>query len=774
MSTEVQLTTSEWKELSSSACDYQLQHGNNAYVMVSATQPNISETGLTIAHGEIHSFSPTSGSKLWAKAYYNQGPYGVVKVTDQLAADKGGSNVNFSFRDAMEVYPNPSVWAESVATGDFIMKRGNTAGAGWVEISKSPFTENTVTSLELIPNISMPLKLTTMVSMSHRNAGQQLLMTQMVSDDATPLDALSPVSILNASQSSSTITINFSAAPAVPFRVGQVVGIYGFVDTRLNVNSAVVSSIVSPTSITIVGNDYTFTSTTINTTPGNGTAFIARMDMLANAYNGLSCVRSNSSATAARYYVRGEGSSSKPSGAIAGSHSITVGTDTASALANTPFAESFGAPLETTFFASRDGIIVADRVPDTNSSLSTRFRQSQIAPDSELGYRLRFEVRNTEAPTRLVARIVSIAKAGSSTATVTTAEPHNLITGQSVGIHGVYDQTNFTNTYNITCTVTGTNTFTITLGSSATVTSYGGTVILMQGQQPLGGLVNQVAQSISRSSNLLTVTCNATVGVTTIGNIVEIYGFRNASTGADLGLDGTYVVRNIVSNILTLEPVAGRAPTGADITTTNCGGAVVQRLGARIHGVFATDYELTLIEPASKGSPDAGDALPVILNTTTFAVAGTTATNNSMPNPVAIGGRASNVNITSMSAAGNLVAQLMTMIGASVFKPYCLPEAAWQYTGALTATTDVVAMAAAGVGIKNHVTNIQVTNTGSSVNNLNIKDGSNIRLTIAVPAGQSIVLPVEAGIVLTPNTALNVSLSAAGTMQVNIIGYQAP
>jgi hypothetical protein len=622
--------------------------------------------------------------------------------------------------------------------------------------------------------MSMPLKLATMVSMSHRNAGQQLFMTQMVSDDATPLDAPSPVAILNASQSSNTITINFSTAPSVPFRVGQVVGIYGFVDTRLNVNSAVVASIVSQTSITIVGNDYTLTSTTINTTLGNGAAFIARMDMLANAYNGLSCVRSNGSASNARHYVRGQGSSSKPSGTIAGSHSITVGTDAASALVSAPFAESFGAPLETIFLASRDGIIVTDRGTDTNSSLTARFRQSQIAPDSGLDYRLRFEVRNTEAITRPVARIVSISKAGSATATVTTAEPHGLTTGQYAGVHGVRDQTNFANTYNAICTVTGTNTFTITLGSSATATSYGGAAILTQGQQPLGGAVAQVAQSVSRSSNLLTVTCNATVGTTSIGNLVEIYGFRDSVTGADLGLDGTYVARNLNSNTLTLEPVSGRAPTGADIATTNCGGAIIQRLGARIHGVFATDYELTLIEPAGKGSPDAGDALPVILSSNIVAAAGTTAPNNAMPNPVAIGGRASNANITAMSVAGNLVAQLMTMIGASVFKPYCLPEAAWQYTGALTTTSDVAASAAAGVGIKNHVTNIQVTNTGSSANSLNIKDGSTIRLTIAVPAGQSIVLPVEAGIVLTANTALNVSLSAAGTMQVNIIGYQAP
>jgi hypothetical protein len=781
MSTEVQLTIAEWREVSSVACNYQLQTGDKAYVLSSTTQPDVADTGIVIGMDEIHSFTSTSGSKLWAKPYYITMPSAVIKVATQLSINKSGSNVSFGFRDAMEVYPNPSTWSSSVSTGDFIMKRGNTAGAGWVEISKSPFTENTLTSLELVPRIRMPLKANAMVSMTHRNAGQQSFLTQLVSDDTAPLAALVPVQILNASQSGNTVTVNFTNAPDVPFRVGQVVSIRGFIDTRLNVNSAVISWVISPTSITVVGNDYTFTSTTINTTLGNSTAFIERMDMLANAYNGLSCVRSNGSATSARFYTREEGSLAKPSGTISGNHSIAVGSDVASALVNAPYTESFGVPLEAIFLANSDGVIAADRVPDINTALTPRFRQSQTSPDPDLDYRLRFEVRNTEAPTRPVAKIVSIVKSSSATAAVTTADPHNLTTGQSVGIYGVNDQTNFINTNNIICTVTGANTFTVTLGASATATGYGGMVTLTQGQQPLGGLVPQVAQSISRTNNIVTVTCNANITGTTIGNIVELYGFRSALNGADLGPDGTYVVRNIISNNLFLEPIADRAPTGVDVTTINCGGAIIQRLGVRIHGVVITDYNPVLIEPSVKGSGDSGDALPVTVTNTvatvtynTVPVAGSTGINNTIPNPVVIGGRASNTNITAMSTAGNLVAQLMTMIGVSVVKPYCLPEAAWQYTGALTATTDVVAMAAAGTGIKNHVTLIQATNTGSSVNNLNIKDGTNIRLTIAVPAGQSIVFPVESGITLTANTALNVSLFASGSMQVNILGYQAP
>jgi hypothetical protein len=772
MATSIILTNDKWVELSSSTCSYQLQSGDSAYIVASSTKPDSSTVGTTIKTGDINTFNPTTGSKLWGKAYYNAPNYGVVKITEQSTINKFGSNCNSVFRDAMEVYPNPDSWSASVATGDIIMKRGNTAGAGWVEISKSPFTENTVTSLELVPRLHMPVKINTMISMTHRNAGQQLFLTQMVSDDVVPLVPLAPVAILNATQSGSAITINFATAPSVPFRVGQVVTIRGFTDTRLNVSSAVVSWINSTTSIGIVGNDYSLIGATINTTDGAGTAFIERTDMLANAYNGLSCVRSNSWTTNARFYVREEGSSAKPSGTIANNHSITVGSDAAGILANNPYAESFSVPVESIFLASSDGVIAADRTPDANVTLSTRFHQSQTSPDPDLDYRLRFEVRNAEAATHPVAKIVSIVKSGSATATVTTADPHNLTTGQSVGIYGVYDQTNFTNTNNIICTVTGTNTFTVTLGSSATATGYGGMVLLTQGQQPLGGLVPQVIQNVNRVSNILTLTCTTSITVTAIGNLVEIYGIRNAFTGADLGIDGTYVVRNIISNTILLEPVAGLAPTGADFGA-NCGGMIIQRLGVRIHGVVITKAN-------QFGSLDGG-SLPVnilgtvpVVNYNTSAVAGPTAVNNPAPNPVSTGGRASNTNITAMSTAGNLVAQLMTMIGVSVIKPYCLPEMAWQYTGALTATTDVVAAAAAGVGIKNHVTHVQVTNTGSSVNNLNIKDGATVKLSIAVPAGQSIVIPIDAGITPTANTPLNVSLSASGTMQVNIIGYLAP
>jgi hypothetical protein len=96
MSTEVQLTTTEWRAVSSVSCNYQLQTGDKAYVLSSTTQPDVSNTGIIVGMGEIYSFTSTSGSMLWAKPYYVTIPYGMIKVTDQFFTSNatGGSDIS--------------------------------------------------------------------------------------------------------------------------------------------------------------------------------------------------------------------------------------------------------------------------------------------------------------------------------------------------------------------------------------------------------------------------------------------------------------------------------------------------------------------------------------------------------------------------------------------------------------------------------------------------------------------------------------------------------
>jgi hypothetical protein len=525
------------------------------------------------------------------------------------------TNIAQRIRSACESYPDTSFWEETaLASGDFILARGNTGGAGWIEISKSPFNVDSETVLSVIEPIHMPIRINAMVSMTHRNAGQQIAQMEFVSNDAADgfalLDAPVPVEILDASQTTTTITINFATAPAVPFRIGQVVSVYGFVDTRLNVNSATVATVPTATQITLVGNDYGFTSTTIGTTLGSGAAFIERVDLLDRARNGVSIVHGNATVTNRRYYVRSQGGLARPSGTLAGSHQVSTGTDTATAAATGYDVDAWLPPLETVLLASRDGVYVQDRAPDANNVYTVRYRSTQIIPNPARTYKARFRVRSTPSLTRPMAKIVSVSKAGSTTATVTTDGPHGLTTGNFVGAYGVRDQTNFANlTTGAQCTVTGTNTFTVVWGASVTATSYGGFIMRVQGQQPLGGAIAQVAQSVSRTNNIVSLVGNATwAAPAVIGNIIQLHGCRDNTAGADLGLDGAYVVTNLATTTLTLTPVPGQAPTGGDITSTNCGGGVVQRLGFRIHAFMAVDYEPLLMEPTFKGNTDPGEA----------------------------------------------------------------------------------------------------------------------------------------------------------------------
>lgn len=692
------------------------------------------------------------------------------------------SNVAAIVRDACETWPNADVWeAPVIGSGDFVIQRGNTAGAGWIEISKDPSGRDTETVLTMRPRFRMPLKLTTMVSMTHRNAGEQIFSQEFVSDDASyggePIPAPEPVEILNASQATTTITINFASPPPVPFRIGQVVSVYGFVDTRLNVNSATIATTPTPTQVTLVGNDYAFTSTTIASTPGGGTAFIERVDLLGGARNGVAIVRGNGTVTNTRDYVRAQGGLARPSGTLAGAHSITTGTDTSTALAGTaPFSESWSAPLETALLLSRDGIVHADRAPDANASWSGRFRQSQVVPNPERPYLLRFRVRSTPSLTRPVAKIVSISKAGSTTTTIVTDGPHECVTGQYVGFYGVNNQTNFANqTTGLLCTVVDATTLTVVHGTSATATSYGGFLMRVHGQQALGGAIAQVAQSVSRTGNIVTMVGNGTWATTAIGNIVDLIGVRDTVSGADLGIDGSYVVRNLATTTMTLEPVAGIGPTGADFVSVNCGGGVVQRLGVRLHGVVATDYSPLLTEPSVKGLSDAGEAIGVTGTVTVSgSVAGTVAVDAAIGNPVTAGLRASNANITAMSAAGDSVGWMGTMIGAGIVKPYALPEAGFNASLALTTTTAVAIQAAGAAGIKRHLTALQAINTGGGAVDLIILDGTTERWRLTLPVNVPVAFEFPTEITTTAATALNANLSAAGTVRANFQGYTAP
>ena len=151
----------------------------------------------------------------------------------------------------------------------------------------------------------------------------------------------------------------------------------------------------------------------------------------------------------------------------------------------------------------------------------------------------------------------------------------------------------------------------------------------------------------------------------------------------DLGVDGPYRVREAASANRILEPI-GAAPTGADITVTNAGGAVLPRTDFRLHFVRVMEFTRLITESIGGfARSDQMDAAPVLVTNAVSAVTvtGDVAEDAAAGNPVGSRQhRAANANQAAMSATGDLVHLMATMIGALVQKPYSIPEADWSYT----------------------------------------------------------------------------------------------
>lgn len=92
-------------------------------------------------------------------------------------------------------------------------------------------------------------------------------------------------------------------------------------------------------------------------------------------------------------------------------------------------------------------------------------------------------------------------------------------------------------------------------------------------------------------------------------------------------------------------------------------------------------------------------------------------------------------------------------------------------TQALTLTSDVALFTAAGANRSNNVVDIQAINTGASAVDLIIKDGATVIWQFTLPVNVPVCFCFECPLRGTANTAINVTLSAAGTVRLNATGF---
>ncbi|ALK08966.1 hypothetical protein [Blastochloris viridis] len=686
------------------------------------------------------------------------------------------------FRDAFEAFDTTDRWnAVQIVGGDIVQVDGNVAGASYLVVSKDPLADGTETIIETLDRFVMPVRVAAGISMSQRINGQEFSFELVSTDDwpgAVPLVPASPVAIAAISQATTTLSVTTGTPHGL--KIGEKVSTYGVSDSRLNYAVVTIATTPTPTTFTATAGPQ---GALPSVTAGPFAAgFVLKADPIGYARNGSSLVFEGATATSESYYVRSEGGDALPSGTIAGNHAAAFTVSTAATqLVTAAGAYAFAPAGLFEILPQLEKVTFSASPIDSVAALSALFKRTQVVPNPARDYKLRFRAKNHRSASRPAGKIVSAAKTGTTTTTITFDQPHDLTTGDQIVVYGIRDQTNFANlaTPTAVASVVDALRITVALGVAATATSYGGTVIRVNGGV-FAAPVTQIVQSVARTANVLTVVGNSAWAGLQHGQYVNLHGVRDATTGADLGVDGPYRVREAASTNLILEPI-GTAPTGADITVTNAGGAVLPRTDFRLHFIRVMEFTRLITESIGGfARGDQMDAAPVLVTNAVSAVTvtGGVAQDAAVGNPVGIGARAANANQAAMSATGDLVHLMATMIGALVQKPYSIPEADWSYTGAaVTTTTDVVLAAAAGAGIRRYLTALQLKNTNATATEIVVKDGSTVIWRLLLPASMANAdtFAFPSPLKSTANAALNFACITTGaSVYVAAQGYTAP
>ena len=541
-----------------------------------------------------------------------------LRATAVPITDNGKSitvdSFNGRLREAFLTFPNTNWTVPKQGAGDIIATEGNAGGASYLSISLDPLTPNTETWVESVGRFKMPSELAFGAHMSQRTVGQEVSMEFVSDEPIIPL--FSDIAIASIQQATTTLTVTTSQEHGL--KVGNRIGIRGVVDSRLNYPSLVIATTPTLTSFTVTAGP---AGTIPSLTAGPFTnGFIYARCAMGGSPNGTSMLFENGVATNASFYVKAESGDSTPiGGAITGSHSSTITTSSSIQPINSALNYSFRPTTEYRLSMLIDRLQWSDVTVDSVGQSSSRANLSQVVPNPDVDYKVRFRATNNKSLTTPVAQIVSAVKSGTTTATITTDVPHGLTTTDLVTIYGIRDQAaasfpNLTSASAVASVINATQ-FTVVIGTAATVTSYGGYVARVNGGNLPStlGAITQVVQSVVRTSNVLTVVGSASWSGFLIGDLINLVGVRNTINGDSIGIDGAYRVRDIQTTNLFLEPV-GNTPTGTNISLTNCGGGVIKRTDFRLSFIRLLDFERLRVEALPRPSGDVANALPIVIN----------------------------------------------------------------------------------------------------------------------------------------------------------------
>jgi hypothetical protein len=693
-------------------------------------------------------------------------------------------NALTKFRENFATF-DPAVWTVvAQGAGDLVELDGNAGGARYLKISKHALTQDTETVICARVSFQMPLRIAAGVSVSQRVGGCDCNL-ELVGLDSNGsrvgVSASYPHAITTISQTTTILSATTSAAHwLVP---GDRIDIYGCADSRLNYCSALVATVPSSTTFTVTTTTYG-AITSVTSSPAGGAQYV-KTDYSAGDANVVGVLMDGSSTSNAIYYNRGDSFTEQKSAAVA------FGTSFSTALVpstpvnfNTAFSYAFLPAASIDIVLGFDAYTIQTIPLDSVGAASTAYKRSQCLPEETLDYTILIRCKARKSRTVPVARIVTAAKSGTTTATVTTDAPHGLTTSDYLRIYGAMDQTNFVNLSadTVVASVIDASTFTIVWGAAVTATTHGGAVLRINAAQS-PPTIPQAVQSISQAGGVVTVIGSATWAGLAIGETVYLYGLYDTTAVGYPQLEGVYKVGNLSTTTLALVPTSLVTPV-ADFGSVSMGGAVIKQTDYRLHFIRVLDYTRIIAEVYGGVSRlDQSASVPVSLVnpssiTALTSVQGSQANNSaSTANPVLT----SLFGVSANPAAGTTAQHqraIGTLIGVPIQKPYSIPEADWSYpaASAIVNTSDVALKSAGAAGIKNYLTAIQIANTNATATEVVLKDGSTVIWRGVASANMpltSIMFPSP--LKTTAATALNFAcITTAASVYVSAQGYVAP
>lgn len=558
----------------------------------------------------------------------NDGTY--AEVVSSVA-----ENISNKFRETFETWPSAE-WTETKAGGDIITVDGNAMGARYLVISIDPLSAGTDTYVDTTQSFNMPVELAIGLHASQTVWGQDLSVELIDRDFIADLPA--DLEIASITQATTTLTVETVLPHGLA--VGKRIGIRGCSNAIANYPSIVIASIVSPTSFTVTGGpNSTIPSQTI-TNPAGDKGFVYFRPALSSSRNGTSMHVENATATQGFFYARAAAGDALPFAAGSGNaltarQATTIGTTASVALAGTvPYTYSWTPTNEYRLSLLADRLQWSDSLIDSLAASTNRVLRTQVVPNPAKEYFLRIKARSEPSATIPVGQIVTVSKAGSTTATVTMDRPHGLVTGDLVFGYGVRDVgAGFYPALATAAAVTvvGATTFTVVWGTSATNTSFGGYISKVNAACPQAGALTMAVQSAVKTTladgqHQVVLVGSANWAGVAIGDYVNVVGCRDTATGATIGIDGAWKVANVSTTNLTLVNIPGYSPTLADFALINCGGGVIKRTDLRVSYVRLFDFERLRVEMLPRPAGDIAAAVSTVPQGGTIAAVTTVST----------------------------------------------------------------------------------------------------------------------------------------------------